>query len=175
MKKLTLLLSLLLATVVSVYAQDPVKTFNKPWNNGKLRVSDNGTYLQHENGKPFFWMGETGWLLPERLDRAEASYYLNGCREAGFNVVQVQTINGVPAINFYGQLSNPDGWDFSEINKKGVYGYWDHMDYIISQAEKNGIYIAMVPIWGGLVKAGLMSVDDAASYGRFLAERYKDS
>ena len=62
-----------------------------------------------------------------------------------------------------------------EINKKGVYGYWDHMDYIISQAEKNGIYIAMVPIWGGLVKAGLMSVDDAASYGRVLAERYKDS
>ena len=118
MKKLTLLLSLLLATVVSVYAQDPVKTFNKPWDNGKLRVSDNGTYLQHENGKPFFWMGETGWLLPERLDRAEASYYLNGCREAGFNVVQVQTINGVPAINFYGQLSNPDGWDFRKSTRK---------------------------------------------------------
>ena len=120
-------------------------------------------------------MGETGWLLPERLDRAEASYYLSGCREAGFNVVQVQTINGVPAINFYGQFSHPDGWDFSEINKKGVYGYWDHMDYIIKQAENNGIYIAMVPIWGGLVKAGLMSVKDAEAYGKFLAERYKDA
>ena len=49
------------------------------------------------------------------------------------------------------------------------------MDYIIKQAENQGIYIAMVPIWGGLVKAGLMSVDDAKAYGKFLAERYKDS
>ncbi len=175
MKKLSLFICLFIAAMSGIYAQDPVKKVYKPWDNGKLRVSDNGTYLQHENGTPFFWMGETGWLLPERLDRSEASYYLNGCREAGYNVVQVQTINGVPAINFYGQLSNSDGWDFSEINKKGVYGYWDPMDYIIKQAENQGIYIAMVPIWGGLVKAGLMSVDDAKAYGKFLAERYKDS
>ena len=118
MKKLSLFICLFIAAMSGIYAQDPVKKVYKPWDNGKLRVSDNGTYLQHENGTPFFWMGETGWLLPERLDRSEASYYLNGCREAGYNVVQVQTINGVPAINFYGQLSNPDGWDFSEINKK---------------------------------------------------------
>lgn len=148
MKKFSLLvISIVIGMLASMQAQDPVKTVYKPWDNGKLKVSDNSTYLQHENGTPFFWMGETGWLLPERLDREEASYYLNGARNAGFNVVQVQTINGVPAINTYGQLSNPEGWDFSNINKKGVYGYWDHMDYIIKTAEKNGIYIAMVPIW----------------------------
>lgn len=175
MKKSTLFAALLLAasTTMNMLAAD--KTAYKPWENGNLKVSDNGTYLQHENGKPFFWLGETGWLLPERLDRAEAQYYLNGCKDAGYNVVQVQTINDVPAINIYGQMSHPDGWDFSNINKPGVYGYWDHMDYIIKQAEKNGIYIAMVPIWGGLVKQGLMSVDDAKAYGKFLAERYKDS
>ncbi len=176
MKKLCLLvLSFFIGMLAVVQAQDPVKKVHKPWDNGKLKVSDNGTYLQHENGTPFFWMGETGWLLPERLDRSEASYYLNGVRNAGFNVVQVQTVNGVPAINFYGQLSHPDGWDFSKIDKKGVYGYWDHMDYIIKTAENNGIYIAMVPIWGNLVKAGLMSVKDAEAYGKFLAERYKNS
>jgi hypothetical protein len=120
-------------------------------------------------------MGETGWLLPEKLDRNEAAYYLSNCRNAGFNVVQVQTINGVPSINFYGQYSHPDGFNFKEINKKGVYGYWDHMDYIIKTAEQNGIYIGMVCIWGNLVKAGLMSVKDAEAYGKFLAERYKNS
>ena len=52
MKKLTLIL-LFLAAITSAYAQDPVKTVYKPWDNGKLRVSDNGTYLQHENGRPF--------------------------------------------------------------------------------------------------------------------------
>lgn len=175
MKRISILLCLLLSAATVIFAQDPEKKSYKPWENGKLRVSENGTYLEHENGKPFFWMGDTGWLLPEKLDQSEAAYYLQGARDAGFNVVQVQTINGVPAMNVYGQYSHPDGWDFSKINKKGVYGYWDHMDYIIKQAEKNGIYIAMVPIWGGLVKAGLMSVKDAQAYGKFLAERYKDS
>ena len=106
----------------------------KPWDNGRLRVSDNGRFLQFANGRPFFWLGDTGWLLPERLDRDEADYYLKRCAEAGYNVVQVQTINAVPAINAYGQMSMTDGWDFSDIDRRGVYGYWDHMDYIVDCA-----------------------------------------
>ncbi len=175
MKKITLLSMLFLFIAGNLFAQDPKPHIYQPWKNGKLKVSENGRYLQHENGTPFFWMGETGWLLPEKLDRNEASYYLNGCRKAGYNVVQVQTVNGVPAINFYGQYSHPDGFNFKDINKKGVYGYWDHMDYIIKKAEQNGIYIGMVCIWGNLVKAGLMSVKEAEAYGKFLAERYKDA
>ncbi|MCD8288127.1 MAG: glycoside hydrolase family 140 protein, partial [Porphyromonadaceae bacterium] len=130
--------------------------------------------LKYENGKPFFWLGDTGWLLPERLNRDEVGYYLKCCQAAGFNVVQVQTINGVPAYNAYGQSSHPNGYDFSEIEQKGVYGYWDHMDFIIQTAARNGIYIGMVCIWGGLVKAGLMTVEEAQAYGKFLADRYKD-
>ncbi len=147
----------------------------KPWDNGKLKVSENGRYLQFENGKPFFWLGETGWLLPERLDRDEAEYYLSECSKQGYNVVQVQTINDVPAFNIYGQMSMIDGFNFKDINKKGVYGYWDHMDFIIKAAEKRGIYIGMVCIWGGLVQEGLMTLKDAQAYGKFLAERYKNS
>ncbi|MFA5045110.1 MAG: glycoside hydrolase family 140 protein [Paludibacter sp.] len=146
-----------------------------PWENGKLKVSENHHYLQFENGTPFFWLGDTGWLLPERLDRDEADFYLTECSKRGYNVVQVQTINDVPSLNIYGQSSMPDGFDFSNINKKGVYGYWDHMDYIIKTAEKNGIYIGMVCIWGGLVKAGKMNVQEAQAYGKFLGERYKNS
>lgn len=147
---------------------------DRPWSHGPLQVSDNGNYLQHKDGTPFFWLGDTGWLLPERLDRDEAAYYLRRAADAGYNVVQVQTINGVPAMNCYGRFSHPDGWDFSKIDRPGEYGYWDHMDHIISTAERNGIYIGMVCIWGGLVKAGLMDTDQAKEYGRFLANRYKD-
>ena len=167
MKKILFLLSLVCLTV-SAHAG------KMPWDNGKLKVSDNQRYLQFENGQPFFWQGETGWLLPERLDRAEAEWYLQRCREAGFNVVQIQVIDGVPAYNIYGQPSNIDGWNFAGINRKGVYGYWDHLDYIIDLARQNGIYIGMVCIWGGLVKAGKLSVADAKKYGAFLANRYKD-
>ena len=107
------------------------QSHNLPWKNGALQISSNSRYLQHTNGSPFFWLGDTGWLLPERLNRDEAEYYLEQCKQAGFNVVQVQTINGAPAMNFYGQSSMPDGFDFSNINRPGIYGYWDHMDFII--------------------------------------------
>ena len=146
-----------------------------PWENGRLTVSPDGRYLQHENGTPFFWMGNTGWLLPERLTREEADFFLETCRDAGYNVVQVQTVNGVPTQNAYGKLSMPDGFDFSHIDAEGADGYWQHMDYIVRKAEQEGIYIGMVCIWGGLVKHGQMNEEQAAAYGTFLANRYKDA
>ena len=165
-----MLIALLTVMAVGVWAGDD----QKPWDNGRLKVSDNQRYLMHENGTPFFWQGETGWLLPERLDRAEAEWYLQRCREEGYNVVQVQVLDNVPAVNIYGQLSNTDGWNFAAIDRKGVYGYWDHLDYIIRLAEQNGIYIGMVAIWGGLVKDGKLSVEEAKKYGAFLGNRYKN-
>ncbi|WP_439778048.1 glycoside hydrolase family 140 protein [Muribaculum intestinale] len=168
MKRLCMLLSGIVLCGCAAMAAE------KPWKHGQLKVSDNSLYLSHTDGTPFFWLGDTGWLLPQRLDRDEAAYYLKRCGEAGYNVVQIQVINGIPAFNTYGQMSMPDGFDFSNIDKPGVYGYWDHMDYIIDMAERNGIYIGMVCIWGGMVKAGMMNEEQAVAYGTFLANRYKD-
>ena len=161
--------------VLSIFASAQSKTAKHPWDNGKLKVSENHRYLQHDNGTPFFWLGDTGWLLPERLNRDEAEFYLTECSKRGYNVVQVQTIDKVPSLNYYGQSSMPDGFNFKNINKKDLYGYWDHMDFIIKAAERKGIYIGMDCIWGGLVKDGLLSVKEAEAYGKFLGERYKNS
>ena len=158
------MLTMLVLTLAALTAQAA-----KPWENGKLKVADNQRFLMQENGTPFFWQGDTGWLLPERLDRAEAEYYLQRCREAGYNVVQVQVVDGVPAYNIYGQPSHP-----LPTAKQSGYGYWDHLDYIVDMAAQHGIYIGMVAIWGGLVKDGKLSVDEAKKYGTFLANRYKD-
>lgn len=162
-----LLLSLMLTLSLAATAA-------KQWN---LQVSENHRFLQYADGTPFFWLGDTGWLLPQSLQRGEVKGYLSTCAKNGFNVVQVQTICGVPCINAYGQYSNisrENPWDFSRINREEVYGYWDHMDYIIDEAERNGIYIAMVCIWGGLVKGGAMDEEGAKAYGEFLANRYKN-
>ncbi len=143
-----------------------------------LKVSDNSRFLQYTDGTPFFWLGDTGWLLPQSLNQSEVKGYLQTCARNGYNVVQVQTICGVPCINAYGHYSNisrQNPWDFSQVDSLGVYGYWQHMDYIIQEAERQGIYIGMVCIWGGLVKAGLMDVEGAKAYGEFLAKRYKDN
>lgn len=146
----------------------------RPWAHGDLKVSDNGMYLQHEDSTPFFWLGDTGWLLPERLDRDEADFYLSETADAGYNVVQIQVINAVPAINRYGKLSHPDGWNLAAADIPGEYGYWNHLDYIVDTAERNGIYVGMVCIWGGLMKAGAMTTEEASAYGEFLARRYGD-
>ena len=169
--KLIPFLLLLLTVAMPASAQKKTQKTYIPWNNGKLMVSEEGRYLKHENGTPFFWLGETGWLLPQRLNRDEAEYYLEQCKQRGYNVIQVQTLNNVPSINTYGQYSMTDGYNFKNINQKGVYGYWDHMDYIIRTAARKGLYIGMVCIWGSPVSRGEMTVEQAKAYGKFLAER----
>lgn len=146
----------------------------KPWEHGDLEVSENGLYLQHQDGTPFFWLGDTGWLLPERLDRDETDFYLGKTADAGYNMVQIQVINGVPAFNIYGKMSHTDGWNLPTEPNKSDYGYWEHLDHIVDTAERHGIYIGMVCIWGGLVKGGLMDKEQAKAYGEFLAKRYGD-
>ena len=162
--KLIPFLLLLLTVAMPASAQKKTQKTYIPWNNGKLMVSEEGRYLKHENGTPFFWLGETGWLLPQRLNRDEAEYYLEQCKQRGYNVIQVQTLNNVPSINTYGQYSMTDGYNFKNINQKGVYGYWDHMDYIIRTAAKKGQYIGMVCIWGSPVNRGEMTVEQAKEY-----------
>lgn len=116
--KLIPFLLLLLTMAMPASAQKKTQKTYIPWNNGKLMVSEEGRYLKHENGTPFFWLGETGWLLPQRLNRDEAEYYLEQCKQRGYNVIQVQTLNNVPSINTYGQYSMTDGYNFKNINQK---------------------------------------------------------
>lgn len=154
MKKLAIAALLLLAGL-TLQAAD-----NKPWKHGRLTMSANHRFLQHTDGTPFFWLGDTGWLLPQRLNRDEVALYLQNCAELEFNVVQVQVLNDYPAYNTYGHSSDDEA-------------YWRHMDYIVEQAEQRGIYIGMVCIWGSQVKRGALSVETARKYGEFLANRYK--
>ena len=143
----------------------------KYWDNGRLRVTDNQRFLQFENGEPFFWLGETAWLMPERLNREEVDYYLRTCHEAEYNMVQVQVLNDVPSFNAYGVPSHDKQ---GHLLTDTLNSYWSHLDYIIDVAAQNDIYIGMVCIWGGLVKGGKLNVEQAKTYGRFLANRYKD-
>ena len=70
-KKTIIATALLLIGVLTMNAASKVY---KPWKNGRLMVSANHRYLVHKNGQPFFWMGNTAWLLPERLNREESGH-----------------------------------------------------------------------------------------------------
>ena len=170
MKKRNLIFTL--ALLLAATAANAASKIYKPWSNGRLVVSENKRYLVHENGAPFFWLGNTAWLLPERLNRDEVDYFLTNERLKGYNVEQIQVLNAIPTFNVYGHAANNAEFDFSEVSKPGVYGYWEHLDYIVETAERNGIYIAMDCIWGSQINA--MDTKKAAALGTFLAERYKD-
>lgn len=164
---------IILILLISKFGLSAQKQNSVPWDNGKLKVSANSRFLQHENGAPFFWLGETAWLLSSRSNQEEVKFFMSETKKQGFNVVQISVLHDIPFINVYGHYALPKGFDFSEIDKEGEYGYWKHIDYIVEQAQRNGIYLGMVCVWGASVKQGKMSVDEARRYAAFLAERYK--
>ncbi|WP_114782519.1 glycoside hydrolase family 140 protein [Botryobacter ruber] len=148
---------------------------------GKLKISENGRYFMKADGEPFFWLGDTGWLLFSKLTRQEADTYLENRQQKGFNVVQVMTLHTVGAVNAYGDtalvnknLGQPKVTEGNNPEDSTQYDFWDHVDYIVDNAAKRGIYMAMVPIWGTDVKGGMVTQEQAEQYATFLANRYKD-
>ncbi|MDO5447465.1 MAG: glycoside hydrolase family 140 protein [Prevotellaceae bacterium] len=163
LRKVSLILTLLASSMLTSQAA-------KPWDNGRLRVSDNNRYLVFENGEPFFWLGNTSWLMPERLNRDDVEFYLTKEKENGYNVEQVQVLCSTPTYNIYGRAGNRHDFDFTKESTDDVYGYWEHLDYIVEFAESQGIYIAMDVIWGS--QLGRMDEQKAANLGKFIGERY---
>lgn len=145
-----------------------------------LLISENGRYLTTGNGEPFFWLGDTGWLLFSKLNREEANTYLEDRKQKGFNVIQVMVLHEVPSVNIYGDssiinkdVSKPAITKGNDFKDSKAYDFWDHVDYIIDLAEKKGIYMALVPVWGTNVKEKKVNVPQAKIYAEFLAKRYR--
>jgi len=155
--------------------------FSQSKNLPKLKVSPNQHYFVTEDGKPFFWLGDTGWLAFSKLDREGVVKYFEDRKAKGFNVVQVMVLHNLNAVNVYGdqalmnenvadQITSPG----NDPNNAPEYDYWDHIDYTLDVAQKNGIYVAMVPVWGTNVSKGnKVSKEQATKYAKFLADRYK--
>lgn len=147
---------------------------------GKLKISANKRFFTDANGNPFFWLGDTGWLLFGKLTREEAVKYLEDRRQKGYNVIQVMVLHNVAAENVYGDsalvnknVAKPVSTPGNSFSDTAQYDYWDHVDYIINMAAQKGLYMALVPIWGTNVKNGWVSQDEARTYASFLADRYK--
>jgi hypothetical protein len=148
----------------------------------QLKISANHRYFMTADGKPFFWLGDTGWLLFVKLKREEAVRYLFDRKEKGFNVIQVMVLHDVNlGVNVYGDsaLINHDASKLkttpgNTYEDKEQYDFWDHVDFVIEEAERLGLYIALVPVWGGNVKGGLVNQQQGKVLATFLANRYKN-
>lgn len=146
-----------------------------------LKVSSNGRYFTTAGNDPFFWLGDTGWLLFSKLNREEAEKYLEDRRQKGFNIIQVMVLHSLSARNVYGDsalvnkdASRPLVTEGNSFSDSVQYDYWDHIDFMIDKAAEKNLYMALVPVWGSNVKAGHVDRQQAEQYATFLAERYKN-
>jgi hypothetical protein len=143
-----------------------------------LRVSDNGRFLVYTNGKPFFYLGDTAWELFHRLNREDAVKYLKNRADKGFTVIQAVVLaehDGLRDPNPYGKVPFEDT-DPAKPNEV----YFKHVDYIVEQAEKLGLHIAMLPTWGDKINKDkwgigpeIFNEQTIYAYGKYIGNRYK--
>ncbi|MBN1675562.1 MAG: DUF4038 domain-containing protein [Kiritimatiellae bacterium] len=118
----------------------------RPWEkHGKLRVSSDGHFMQHEDGTGFFWLGDTAWHLG-RMPPADIDRYMRNRAQQGFTVTQViASLWTLP--NYAGEVAfEGDGPPYAEVRFNET--YWAHMDLIVLKAKENGLHVALVPFWG---------------------------
>ncbi len=143
----------------------------------KLKVSDNQRFLVTAEGKPFFYLADTAWELFHRLDRVQAVRYLDTRAAQGYTAIQavaLAELDGIVDPNAYGKLPLIEK---DPARPALGTGYWEHVDYIIHEANQRGLYIALLPTWGSWVgdkERTIFTVANAQTYGEFLGRRYKD-
>lgn len=156
----------------------------------QINVHSSKKYLvETKTGKPFFWLGDTGWELFHRLKREDVINYLDKRKAQGFNVIQAVALaenNGIAEPNRYGDLpfegTNPDKWAVTsgaDFNDPTQYDYWDNVDFAITEAAKRKLYIGLLPTWGDKVAHHwgegpmVFNEQNAYTYTKKLAMRYK--
>jgi len=147
----------------------------------RIKVSDNRRHFVTPDGAPFFWLADTAWELFHRLSWEEARYYLHERTAHGFTVVQavvLAELDGVDSPN-----ANGDKPLYDRDPERPNEAYFQHIDRILAEAALQGLYIALLPAWGDKVSKRydwavgpeIFHAQNAFSYGRWLASRYRDA
>jgi hypothetical protein len=151
-------------------------------------VSAGGRYLVDAAARPFFWLGDTAWLLFLMTTREEAELYFETRARQGFTVAQAaivmgdERVGGTLRSNVYGDQAflggnpaNPVVTPGSDFRRPAEYDYWDHVDFVVERARVHGLTLGLVPHFIGFRGEGYryLTPDRAYAYGVFLGRRYQ--
>jgi hypothetical protein len=163
----------------TTWAQNPATNAAKPL--PSIRVHKDGHLLETVDGRPFFWLGDTAWELIHHTTREEASYYLHARSRQGFNLIQTVVLS-----EFNG-ITEPSALGFKPLidndPRKPNPAYFDRIAALVDEAASDGLYVALVPIWGDKLTAPWGTgprlfrndnLGDAYFFAHYLAERLKD-
>lgn len=151
----------------------------------EIKVSDNKRFLQTADGKPFFWLGDTAWELFHRLNREDAIRYLDHRKANGYTVIQavaLAELDGLNTPNAYGHrpLTNNDP-NRPDIKDGPDNDYWDHVDFVVAEANRRGMYVGLLPTWGDKwnkkwgVGPEVFTPANAEAYGAWIGHRYREA
>lgn len=154
-------------------------SISKSYGMQSLRVSANNRFLVYNDGKPFFYLGDTAWELFHRLNFQEAERYMDNRKVKGFTVLQaviLAELDGLDVPNAMGHTPMRDH-DPSKLNEE----YFKDIDAFIQLAAKKGLYIGLLPTWADKVFKSswgkgpeIFNKENIKGYGKFLGTRYKD-
>lgn len=143
---------------------------------GRLRIGADRHGLEHNDGTPFLWLGDTWWMgLTPRLDWPEGFRRLTADRaDKGFSVIQI-VAGPLPdfcasTAAFHPQQANEGGlpWQegWTDINP----AYYDMADRRILHLVNAGLSPCIVAMWGYYLP--FMGLDNVRRHWRNLVARY---
>lgn len=138
----------------------------KIWERAQLKVSENQKYLV-EGNQPFFWLGDTAWLMLQKLTKEEIRMYLRNRKEKGYNVILTVLIHSIQGEKHSSSLAQ----GHKDVTTKE---YWEFVDEIVEMAREMGMYLGLLPAWGSAVKNSILNMDNIENYARFLGQRYQE-
>jgi hypothetical protein len=158
-------------------AIDPVAQPRLP----RVCVHSDGHLLQLDDGRPFFWLGDTAWELIHRATRDECSYYLATRGRQGFTVIQTVVLAEFDGLNEPDALRQRPFIDNDPLRPNEA--YFDRVVEIVDEAAARGLYVALLPTWGDKLTAPwgtgprVFRSDNlpvARAYARYLAGKLKE-
>ena len=128
----------------------PYEGANPLLRHGRLRMAADRRHLEHSDGTPFFWLGDTWWMgLCRRLRWPDEFRELTADRVAkGFTLIQIVAGLYPDMEPFDERGANEAGFpwerDFSRINPS----YFDMADLRIAYLVQSGLVPCIVGSWG---------------------------
>lgn len=147
----------------------------------RLRIGPDGSSFVTADGEPFFWLGDTAWSLFVNLDREQTLEYLDDRADKGFTVIQAVAVappSGGLGPNAHGDrpydeaIDEPAVTDGADPDDEEQYDYWDHVEFVVAEAARRGMYVAILPAWSGQTAGESLTEDTAVGYGEFLGARF---
>lgn len=147
----------------------------------RVVVGPTRRHLVTRDGRPFLFLADTAYELLNQLTAGETEHYLRTRARQGFTVVMTVAIRswrrGTIDANRAGEQPLIER-DPARPNE----AYFRHVDEVLDRAAAHGLYVALVPIWGGEVTSdyrngrvdGIFTPGNTEAYGRFLGQRYRD-